>query len=141
MGTLAAAFREVQTSLSGSMPTGDVTVRDHSRCILREVQVGEQEADDLSRALDMLRTPWLLRILYGLGHQLTPSQSATGADSIQINHAVERLVEIGAVRYTTPEAPPAGVEQVTLTAKGRRMIHALTDPVDLPPRPQAPGLQ
>jgi len=89
----------------------------------------EPRHPDPNRVLDILGTPLLLRILYGLGQGLTPLEAVPdGSDPQQVETAVQRLVDIGAARYSTDDSSTSHPEHVTLTAKGRRVVEALQIP-------------
>ena len=96
------------------------------------------QSDDPSRAFDILGTPLVLRILYGLGHGLTPAEAVEAdADPAQIDTAVRRLVEIGAAQYGIDGDASPRPDHAVLTAKGKRVVEVIEASAEEPPDPQA----
>ncbi len=85
--------------------------------------------DDFARTVDLLSTPLVVRVLYGLGDGYSPLESVPdGSDTSQIEEAVRRLADVGALRYGLDGLAPPYPEHAVLTQKGRRILDVLQTP-------------
>ena len=83
------------------------------------------------RVLDIVATPLLLRILYGLSRGLTPTAAVPeDSDPRQIGIAVQRLVDIGAAQYGPDGHASAHPDHAVLTVQGWQAARTLTVPAE-----------